>query len=65
MTGKYSLPTFEKRKRVPVDFDELLQKAFFLKKNVGETNASKTTIKKINKEKAETSEPHVAILLRK
>ena len=27
-TGKYSLPTFEKRKRVPVDFDALLLRAF-------------------------------------
>ena len=31
----------------------------------GEINASKTTIKKSNKENAETSEPHVAILLKK
>jgi hypothetical protein len=36
-----------------------------LKKNLGEINASRTTIKKINKEKAETSEPQVAILLKK
>jgi hypothetical protein len=33
--------------------------------NLGEINASKTKTKKINKETAEISEPHVAILLKK
>jgi len=33
--------------------------------NLGEINASKTKTKKINKETAEISEPHVATLLKK
>ena len=33
--------------------------------NLGEINASKTKMKKITKEIAETSEPHVATLLKK
>ena len=45
---------------------ELTEVSFKWKAEIfGEINASKTTTKKINKEKAETSEPQVASLLKK